>query len=58
MHYLLLDVLEKKFQTEVRYLGYVDYAVSFRRGIALQADLLVKAIEAGDASLYKPVEIR
>lgn len=41
-----LSKLEKKFQTEVRYLGYVDYAVSFRRGIALQADLLVKAIEA------------
>lgn len=53
-----LSKLEKKFQTEVRYLGYVDYAVSFRRGIALQMDCLVKAIEAGDAFLYKPVEIR
>ncbi len=53
-----LSKLEKKLQTEVRYLPYVDYAVSFRRGIALQIDTLVKAIESGDASLYKPIEIR
>lgn len=53
-----LSKLEKKLQTEVRYLNYVDYAVSFRRGIALQMDMLVKAIEAEDASLYKPIEIR
>lgn len=53
-----LSKLEKKLQTEVRYLSYVDYAVSFRRGIALQLDMLVKAIESGDASIYKPIEIR
>lgn len=53
-----LSKLERKLQTEVRYLSYIDYAVSFRRGIALQLDQLVKAIEAGDASLYKPIEIR
>lgn len=55
---IYLSKLEKKLQTEVRYLPYVDYAVSFRRGIALQLDLLVKAIESGDASIYKPIEIR
>lgn len=55
---LYLAKLEKKLQTEVRYLSYVDYAVSFRRGIALQMDMLVKAIEAEDASIYKPIEIR
>lgn len=53
-----LSKLEKKLQTEVRYLSYVDYAVSFRRGISLQLDMLVKAIEADDASIYKPIEIR
>ncbi len=53
-----LSKLEKKLQTEVRYLSYVDYAVSFRRGISLQLDTLVKAIERGDASLYKSIEIR
>lgn len=53
-----ISKLEKKFQTEVRYLDYVDYAVSFRRGIALQADALVKAVEAENAELYRPIEIR
>jgi CRISPR-associated endonuclease Cas1 len=55
---LFLSKLEKKLQTEVRYLSYTDYPVSFRRGIALQLDLLVKAIETEDASIYKPIEIR
>jgi CRISPR-associated protein Cas1 len=55
---LYLSKLEKKLQTEVKYLDYVDYPVSFRRGIALQMDALVKAIENEDASLYKPIEIR
>lgn len=48
---LYLNKLERKFQTEVRYLKYVDYAVSFRRGIFLQMEHLAKAIEEGDASL-------
>lgn len=53
-----LSKLEKKLQTEVRYLSYVDYPVSFRRGIALQIDTLAKAIEEENADLYKPIEIR
>lgn len=53
-----LNKLERKFQTEVRYLKYVDYPVSFRRGILLQADLLTKAIEEGDANIYEPIIIR
>ena len=55
---LYLNKLERKFQTEVRYLKYVDYAVSFRRGIFLQMEHLAKAIEEGDASLYEPIIIR
>jgi CRISPR-associated protein Cas1 len=55
---LYLSKLEKKLQTEVRYLGYVDYPVSFRRGIALQMDTLAKAIENEDATYYTPIEIR
>lgn len=55
---IFLSKLEKKLQTEIRYLSYIDHAVSFRRGIALQLDMLVKAIETGDASIYKPIEIR
>lgn len=53
-----ISKLERKLQTEVRYLSYIDYAVSFRHGIALQLDMLVKAIEAEEASIYKPIEIR
>jgi CRISPR-associated protein Cas1 len=55
---LYLSKLEKKLQTEVRYLDYVDYPVSFRRGIALQMDTLAKAIDNEDATLYNPIEIR
>lgn len=36
---LYLTKLEKKMQTDVRYLQYIDYPVSFRRGIALQMGL-------------------
>jgi CRISPR-associated protein Cas1 len=55
---LFLPKLERKLQTEVKYLDYIEYSVSFRRAIALQADQLVKAIESEDASLYRPIEIR
>lgn len=55
---LYLNKLEKKFQTEVRYLSYVDYPVSFRRAIFLQMEQLVKAIENRDVSLYQPIIIR
>lgn len=55
---IFLNKIERKLQTEVRYLKYVDYAVSFRRAIMLQMDCLTKAIEEGDADLYEPLIIR
>ena len=55
---IYLNKLERKFQTEIRYLKYTDYAVSFRRAILLQMERLTKAIEEGDADLYEPVIIR
>lgn len=55
---IFLNKLERKLQTDVRYLSYVDYSVSFRRAILLQMGQLVKAIEKGDAMLYEPVQIR
>ena len=54
----MLSHAERKFQTEVRYLQYVDYAVSFRRAIFLQIEQLVKAIETGDTDYYEPIQIR
>ena len=55
---IFLSKLEKKLQTEVRYLEYIDYAVSFRRGIALQLETLIRAMESEDVSVYKPIRIR
>ena len=55
---IFLNKLERKLRTEVRYLKYVDYAVSFRRAILLQMDRLANAIEKGDAKLYEPIIIR
>lgn len=53
-----LKKLEKKLQTDIRYLDYVEYPVSFRRAMDLQVGCLVKAIETEDASLYTPIRIR
>lgn len=55
---IFLRKMENKMQTSVKYLEYVDYSVSFRRGMDLQLNKLVQAIESEDASIYKPVYIR
>lgn len=55
---ILLKKLEKKFQTDVRYLDYVNYPVNFRHAILLQINQLVKAIESEDATIYHPICIR
>lgn len=53
-----LNKLEKKFQTSIKYLSYVNYATTFRNAITLQINQLVKAIENGDASIYEPIQLR
>lgn len=53
-----LSKLEKKLRTDIKYLDYINYRVSFRRAMGLQINQLVKAIEAEDASLYHPIIIR
>lgn len=53
-----INKLEHKFQTDNKYLSYVNYYVSFRTGIAMQINSLVKAIEVNDAKLYEPIRIR
>ena len=45
-------------QTATQYLGYIDYAVTFRQAIDLQINELTKAIENEDASLYHPIWLR
>lgn len=55
---ILIKKLEKKFQTDVKYLNYIDYSVDFRHAMLLQVNQLVKAMESEDASLYYPIQIR
>lgn len=55
---IFLKKFEKKLQTQIRYLKYIDYSVSFRQAIAMQITNLVKAIEAEDYNMYEPIVIR
>jgi CRISPR-associated protein Cas1 len=55
---VFLNKMEKKMQTSIRYLHYLDYPVTFRRALGFQAGRLAKAIEAEDAALYDPILIR
>ena len=55
---VLLDKIEKKMTTDVKYLTYIDYPINFRRAISFQMKKLVDAIENEDPSLYEPLIIR
>lgn len=55
---IFLNKLERKFQTDIRYLPELTYPVSFRRAILLQMNKLAKAIEKEDAEEYEPIQIR
>lgn len=46
---ILIKKLEKKFQTDVKYLIYIDYSVDFRHAMLLQVNQLVKAMENEDS---------
>ena len=50
--------LEKKFSVQARYLSQAEYPVSFRRGIGLQIESLVRAIEKEDVDEYDPIRLR
>lgn len=50
--------IEKRLDKSMKYLPYIDYPVSFRRAIDLQALQLCKAIEEGEPHLYQAVIIR
>lgn len=55
---IFLNKMEGKLRQEQHYLKYVEYNVSFRRGIELQVMSLVRAIEANDPDEYQPIRIR
>jgi len=53
-----IAAFEEKIRTTSNYLPYVDFPVSFRRAMELQAGQLIKAIEKQDPSLYQAVVLR
>jgi CRISPR-associated protein Cas1 len=55
---IFLTKIEKRLNTSTKYLSYLDYSVSFRKGIDMQALQLCKAIEEKSPELYQPVLIR
>lgn len=55
---IFLKKYNLKVCTKARYLSYADYPVSFRRGMDLQVNGLVQAIENEDAAYYQPIRIR
>lgn len=42
----------------MKYLEYIDYAVSFRRAMELQINSFILAIEKEDVNYYHPIWIR
>lgn len=50
--------MESKIRTQVRYLSYIDYPVSFRRALDLQINQYTKMLETGDVNQYHPLIIR
>ncbi|MDO5689056.1 MAG: CRISPR-associated endonuclease Cas1 [Tissierellia bacterium] len=55
---LFLKGFEDKLNTSQKYLAYINEPISFRRALYQQVLCLVRAIEAGDPSLYSPINIR
>ena len=55
---LYLRKIEEKLKVKVRYMKDIPYSVSFRQGILLQIDSLIRAMEAKDPDIYYPIQIR
>lgn len=55
---IFLKKYNRKMQSDVNYLDYINYRVSYRRAIDLQINELTKAIETEDASVYHPIRLR
>lgn len=55
---IFIQKIEKKLRQEMKYLEYIDYAVSFRRALELQINSFIQAMEKGDESYYHPIWIR
>lgn len=53
-----ISKLQQKMQTHMKYLPYLDEAVTFRTAISLQLNQLIKAMDNGDFTIYSPIVIR
>jgi CRISPR-associated protein Cas1 len=55
---IFISKFEQRIRSTNSYLDYVDYPLSFRESLQLQAGSLVKAIENDDPTIYRPVNIK
>lgn len=55
---IYISKIEKRLDTTMKYLDYIDYPITFRRALDMQALQLCKAIEEKNPDTYKPIIIR
>lgn len=55
---IFIKKLEKKLQSNMNYLEYLEHPVSFRRAIWWQVAKIVNCIDNGNFDDYKPIRIR
>ncbi len=55
---ILVKKLEQKMRKDIKYLTYLDHAVSFRRAIWWQTRTLATCIDNGSFDGYSPIRIR
>lgn len=55
---IFVDKLERKMQTQIKYLDEVDFKMDFRYAMTLKLDSLIQAMMEEDANLYNVLEIR
>ncbi len=55
---IFLKKLEKKLQSNMNYLEYLDHPISFRRAIWWQVSKLIRCIDNGSFEEYQPIRIR
>lgn len=53
-----LNKFESKLRSMNQYLNFVEYPLTFRESIAFQVGALVRAVETGDATIYRPIIVR
>lgn len=55
---IFFDKLENRMRSEMKYLEYADFPVSFRRGLELQVNAFNNVLENNNPDMYIPIKIR